>query len=129
MNTLSMTASPTGMDPQQIPGITNPGASYVQITRNSTSLWKLETWYQINQQAANPCESKDCKCNLLIYGVEEHDPGTKWIQQSLNDVVSVSSNLSSVDDNFNNHSLISEVLASFTATKDPVLSWQDWPDL
>ena len=32
MSHLSMTASPSGMDPQQIPGIINPGAYYAQIT-------------------------------------------------------------------------------------------------
>ena len=43
MNPLSMTASPSGMDPQQIPGMAARGTSYAQITRNSMSLWKLET--------------------------------------------------------------------------------------
>ena len=47
MNPLSMTASHSGMDPQQIPGITTPDASYDQIIRYSTFLWKLETRYQI----------------------------------------------------------------------------------
>ena len=47
MNLLSMTASPSGIDPQQIPGITISVASYAQITRSSMSLWKLETRYQI----------------------------------------------------------------------------------
>ena len=38
MNSLSMTASHFGMDPQQISVIAAPGASYVQITRNSMSI-------------------------------------------------------------------------------------------
>ena len=103
VNPLSTTVSPSGMDPQQILSMTTPGASYAQITRNSTSLWKLETRYQIRQQTVKASESQDCKSNLSIYGVEEHDSGTWRILQSLSDVGSVTSILSSVD-NINNHS-------------------------
>ena len=52
MNPLSMTESLSGMDPQQILGGTTPGISNAQITRNSTSLWKLETRHMIWQQTA-----------------------------------------------------------------------------
>ena len=43
MKPLSMTVSPSGMDPQQIQGIAARGGSYAQITRNFMPLWKLET--------------------------------------------------------------------------------------
>ena len=81
MNPLSMTESLSGMDPQQILGGTIPGVSYAQITKNSTSLWKLETRHVIWQQTAKPSMSQGCKSNLLIYVV---DSGTKRILQSLN---------------------------------------------
>ena len=42
MKSRSMTASLFKMDLQQIPGIIDSGASYVQITINSTSLRKHE---------------------------------------------------------------------------------------
>ena len=106
MNALSMTASPSDMDTQQIPGMTTPDASYAQITRNSMSLWKLETRYQIRQQTAKPTDSQDSKSNPIIYGVEEHDSSTRRFLQSLRDVGSVTSILSSVDDNNYNHSLL-----------------------
>ena len=48
MNLLYLTVSPSGKDPQQIPGIAARGASYVQITRNSMSLWKLETRFRLD---------------------------------------------------------------------------------
>ena len=74
MNSLSMTVSPSGMDPQQIPGIVASGASYSQIARNSTSLRKHEPKDQIRQQLAKPSESQDRKNNLVIFGVNEREP-------------------------------------------------------
>ena len=51
---------------------------------------------------------------------EERDSGTHWVQRSLNDVGSVMSILSRIDDNINNHSFINcRRLGKFDSNKTP----------
>ena len=124
MKSRSMTASPSKMDLQQIPGIIASGACYAQIT-NSTSLRKHKPRDQIRQQSAKPSESQDSKSNIVIFGVEEHDFATYWIQRSLRDVGSVTSILSSLDENINNYSVIDcRKLGKFDSNKTsrPILA-------
>ena len=68
------------------------------------TLRKHEPRDQIRQQPVKPSESQDRRSNLVIFGVE-CGSGTHWIQRSLSDVGSVTSNLSSIDDDINNHSV------------------------
>ena len=71
MNPLSMTESLSGIDPQQILGGSTLGVSYAQITRNSTSLWKLETRNTIWQQRAKPSVSQGSLIYLCILSTLE----------------------------------------------------------
>lgn len=81
--------------------IVNTGASgsrsYAQVARGSL---------QQESSFFTSSKSHDRKSNLVLFGVDECDTGTSWLQRSMNDIGNVTSILTGLDQSIHNSSVL-----------------------